>query len=73
VLINEGIVLGNHFFSIGIEVDKIKIRIITLLPTPLKQKEVTSFLGHASYYRRFIKDFSKEASPLFTLVSNDID
>jgi hypothetical protein len=73
MMMNEGIVLGHHLSSRGIEVDKNKIKIITLLPTPLKPKDIRSFLGHAGYYRRFIKDFSKIASPLFTLLSKDVD
>ena len=31
-----------------------------------------SFLGHARYYRRFIEIFSKLASPLFSLLMNDV-
>jgi hypothetical protein len=73
MMMNEGIVLENHISSRGIEVDKNKIKIIALLPTPLKPKDIRSFLGHAKYYRRFIKDFSKIASPLFTLFSKDVD
>jgi hypothetical protein len=73
MMMNEGIVLGHHLSSRGIEVDKDKIKIITLLPTPLKPKDVRIFLGHARYYRRFIKGFSKIVSPLFTLLSKDVD
>jgi hypothetical protein len=73
MMMNEGIVLGHHLFSRGIEVYKNKIKIITLIPTTLKPKDNRSFLGHAGYYRRFIKDFSKITSPLFTLLSKDLD
>jgi hypothetical protein len=31
------------------------------------------FLGHAGYYRRFIKNFSKLASPLFFLLTKYVD
>jgi len=62
-------VLGHHLSSKGIEVYKNKIKIITLLPTPLRPKDIMSFLRHAGYYRRFIKDFSKIYSPMFTLLS----
>jgi hypothetical protein len=56
---NEGIVLGNHLSSKGIEVEKNKVKMITLLPTPLKPlKYIIHFLGHVGYYMRFIKDFS---------------
>ena len=30
-----------------------------------------SFLGHVGFYRRFIKDFSKIASPLYALLAKD--
>jgi hypothetical protein len=70
---NEGIVLGHDFSSKGIELDKNKIKIIALLPTPLKPKDVKIFLVHVGYYRRFIKEFSKIVSLHFTLLSKDVD
>jgi len=70
---NKGIILGNHLSTRWIEVDKENIKIITLLPTPLKPKDVRIFLGHARYDRKFIKDFSKIDSPLFTLLSKDVE
>jgi hypothetical protein len=73
MMMNEGIVLGHHLSSRGIEVDKNKIKIITLLPTSLKPKDIRSFLGNARSYGSFIKDFSKTTSPLFTLLSKDVD
>jgi hypothetical protein len=73
MMMNEGIVLGHHMSSIWIEVDIDKIKIITFLPTPLKPKYVRIFLRHAGYYRSFIKDFSNISSPLFTLLSKDVD
>ena len=42
------------------------------MPTPITQKEVRSFLGHDGYYRRFIENFSKLASPLFSLLMKDV-
>ena len=41
------------------------------MPIPKTQKEVRSFLGYASYYRRFIEHFSRIASPLFKLLAKD--
>ncbi|CAL9012082.1 unnamed protein product, partial [Prunus brigantina] len=57
--------------SKGIEVDKAKIDLISSLPAPTSVKGVRSFLGHAGFYRRFIKDFSKITSPLCNLLAKD--
>ncbi|VVA34849.1 PREDICTED: LOW QUALITY PROTEIN, partial [Prunus dulcis] len=54
-----------------IEVDKAKIDVIAKLPPPTSVKGVRSFLGHAGFYRRFIKDFSKISRPLCTLLAKD--
>ena len=32
-----------------------------------------SFLGHVGYYRRFIENFSKISSPLFNLLSKEVE
>jgi len=72
-MVNRGIVLGHLISEKGIEVDKAKIEVISSLPYPTNQREVRSFLGHAGFYRRFIKDFSKIARPLSALLQKDID
>lgn len=56
-MVTEGMVLGHNISSRGIEVDKEKVKVIEKLPQPLNVKEIRSFLGHAGFYRRFIKDF----------------
>ena len=63
--LTEGIVLGHHVSSQGINIDPTKIEVIVGLPSLKYQKEVRSFLGHASYYRRFIENFTKIATPMF--------
>jgi len=70
-MVPEGIVLGHKVSRRGIEVDKAKVKIIEKLPPPTNVKSVRSFLGHAGFYRRFIKDFSKIAKPLSNLLMND--
>ncbi|KAI3465788.1 hypothetical protein Pfo_022451 [Paulownia fortunei] len=52
-------------------VDKSKIELIANLPTPKTVKEIRSFLGHAGFYRRFIKDFSIISKPLCNLLTKD--
>ena len=70
-MVTEGIDLGHRIFAIGLEVDKAKVSIIkTLLPPPTI-KGIRSFLGHAGFYRRFIRDFSKIARPLCRLLEKD--
>ncbi|GJY49602.1 putative reverse transcriptase domain-containing protein [Tanacetum coccineum] len=48
--------------------DKAKIDVISKLPHPTTVKGIRSFLGHAGFYRRFIKDFSKISRPMTHLL-----
>ncbi|XP_071905746.1 uncharacterized protein [Coffea arabica] len=70
-MLKEGIVLGHKISSNGIEVDQAKIEVIEKLPPPSNVKGIRSFLGHAGFYRRFIKDFSKIVKPLCDLLCKD--
>ncbi|GJY06288.1 reverse transcriptase domain-containing protein [Tanacetum coccineum] len=70
-MVKEGIMLGHKVSSAGLEVDKAKIDVISKLPPPTNIKGIKSFLGHASFYRCFIKDFSKIARPLTKLLEKD--
>ena len=71
-MVQEGIVLGHKILVRGIEVDKAKIDVIEKIPPPMNVKGVRSFLGHAGFYRQFIKDFSKVAKPLSNLLNKDV-
>ncbi|GKB13121.1 putative nucleotidyltransferase, ribonuclease H [Tanacetum coccineum] len=70
-MVNEGIVLGHKIFGKETEVDKAKIDVIAKLPYPTNVKGVRSFLGHAGFYCRFIKDFSMISKPMTQLLMKD--
>ncbi|GJX63303.1 reverse transcriptase domain-containing protein [Tanacetum coccineum] len=70
-IVKEGIVLGHKVFSVGLEVDKVKINVISKLTPPTNIKGIRSFLGHVGFYRCFIKDISKIARPLTKLLEKD--
>ena len=63
--------LGHIISERGIEVDKAKVELISKFPSPINVKIVRQFLGHAGFYRRFIRDFSKIAKPLYKLLEKD--
>ncbi|CAN6700791.1 unnamed protein product [Malus baccata var. baccata] len=71
-MVKQGIVLGHIVSEKGIEVDKQKIDLVRHLPSPTSVREVRSFLGHAGFYKRFIKDFFKISNPLCRLLLKDV-
>ena len=71
-MVQHGIVLGHEISRKGIEVNKVNIEVIVKIPLPKCVKDIRSFLGHAGFYRRFIKDFSKIARPLISLLAKDV-
>ena len=71
-IVQHGIVLGHEISRKGIKVDKAKVKIIAKLPISRCVKDIRSFLGHAGFYHRFIKDFSKIARPLTNLLAKDV-
>jgi hypothetical protein len=70
-MVREGIVLGYKVSKHGIEVNKVKIEVIEQLPHPTNVKGIRSFLGHAGFYRCFIKNFFQIAGPLTSLLAKD--
>ena len=72
-MVQEGIVLGHQVSKHGLEVDKAKVEVIKHLPPPNDLKKLRGFLGHAGFYRRFIKDLARIAKPLTNLLSKDAD
>jgi hypothetical protein len=64
--------LGHVIYERGIEVDKAKIETVQKFPPPTNIKPLRSFLRHARFYRRFIKDFSKITKPLTRLLKKDV-
>ncbi|CAN6692802.1 unnamed protein product [Malus baccata var. baccata] len=71
-MVSHGLVLGHIISEKGIEVDKSKVELVSSLPLPTTVREVLSFLGHAGFYCRFMKDFSMISRPLCRLLQKDV-
>ncbi|CAN6542031.1 unnamed protein product [Malus baccata var. baccata] len=71
-MVSHGLVIGHIISEKGIEVDKSKVELVRSLPIPTTVREVRSFLGHACFYLRFMKDFSMISRPLCRLLQNDV-
>jgi hypothetical protein len=55
----------------GVAVDPEKVTTVANWRRPTTVTEIQSFLGLASYYRRFIEGFSKIAKPMTKLLQKD--
>nr|XP_016433141.1 PREDICTED: uncharacterized mitochondrial protein AtMg00860-like [Nicotiana tabacum] len=71
-MVKEKIVLGHKVTAHGIEVDKAKVDRIARLPPPTSVKSIRNFLGHAGFYRRFIKNFSSITKLLTALLVKNV-
>lgn len=60
--------LGHVISAEGVMPDPAKVEAVRAWPVPKSQTEVQSFVGLASYYRRFVKGFADIARPLHQLV-----
>jgi len=63
--------LGHVISENGVLPDKTKTKVIEEFPTPQTLKQLKSFLGSMSYYRRLFPGFSGLASPLHKLLKKD--
>lgn len=63
--------LGHIVSKKGISVDPSKITAVSEWPKPRNVTDIRSFLGLAGYYRRFVKDFSRVAKPMTSLMKKD--
>ena len=61
--------LGHVISNKGVSTDPGKIEAVAKWQRPCHISELRSFLGFASYYRRFVEGFAKLASPLHKLVA----
>jgi hypothetical protein len=64
--------LGCHISGEGISANSAKIQAVQEFPRPRDLKQVRSFLGLASYYRRFMPVFLRVAGPLYALTRKDV-
>ena len=69
----ELLYLGHVVSASGVAVDPAKVQRIIDWPTPEDKEQLRSFQGLASYYRRFVPNFSKVVAPLNSLLNEPHD
>jgi len=63
--------LGHQITETGVRPDPQKVVAIEQFPTPANPKQLKTFCGLIIYYRRFIPNCSRTASPLYKLLKRD--
>ena len=71
-MVQEGIVLGYRVSKDRLELDTTKVSTIETLVPSTTVRGVRTFLGHAGFYTRFIKDYSKIVRSLYKLLEKDV-
>ena len=64
--------LGHKISEKGVEPDSRKVEAVENFPRPNTVKQLKSFLGLTSYYRKFVPQFSNIAAPLHKLMKKDV-
>ena len=64
--------VGHMFSGSGMVPDQEKVRVVHDWPVPTDATEVCRFLGLASYYRRYVHQFSHIAAPLHNFIQKNV-
>jgi hypothetical protein len=63
---------STNLASVGIKPSIKKIKAVTDWEIPKSERHVQSFLGFTNFWRRFIRDYSSIASPLYNLTEKKV-
>lgn len=71
--VEEVVYLGHRINKHGVGTDNSKVEAIGRIETPTDRVKLKRFLGACSFYRRFVKNFSQIALPLYKLTSYKVE